>query len=375
MRLRLLLLLGVLLTQPACAERPARAADAGWPDWQAFKTAFVSDDGRVIDWTTGARTVSEGQAYGLFFALVANDREAFARILRWTERNLADGDLSRKLPAWLWGTADDGTRKVLDANPATDADLWIAYSLLEAARLWQQPQYAAEAQAILALVRRQVVERRADGTALLLPAPDGFRLEDRVRLNPSYTMPAQFLRFHAVDPDGPWSAMVEQFPAMLAELSPLGRVPDWSQYRERRHEIDADKGGVGSYDAIRVYLWAGLGPAGHPALKALQPAVAGFAVLTEEAGRVPEKWSARSTWIEGDGPVGFDAALLPFYRALGEQAQLERARERVVAARQDGVYGSPARYYDQVLVLFGKGYDDGQYHFDGEGRLVPKWKR
>lgn len=375
MRLRLLLLLGVLLTQPACAERPARAADAGWPDWQAFKTAFVSDDGRVIDWTTGARTVSEGQAYGLFFALVANDREAFARILRWTERNLADGDLSRKLPAWLWGTADDGTRKVLDANPATDADLWIAYSLLEAARLWQQPQYAAEAQAILALVRRQVVERRADGTALLLPAPDGFRLEDRVRLNPSYTMPAQFLRFHAVDPDGPWSAMVEQFPAMLAELSPLGRVPDWSQYRERRHEIDADKGGVGSYDAIRVYLWAGLGPAGHPALKALLPAVAGFAVLSEEAGRVPEKWSARSTWIEGDGPVGFDAALLPFYRALGEQAQLERARARVVAARQDGVYGSPARYYDQVLVLFGKGYDDGQYHFDGEGRLVPKWKR
>ena len=375
MRLRLLLLLGALLTQPACAERPARSADAGWPDWQAFKTAYVSDDGRVIDWTAGARTVSEGQAYGLFFALVANDREAFARILRWTERNLADGDLSRKLPAWLWGTADDGTRRILDANPATDADLWIAYSLLEAARLWQQPQYAAEAQAILALVRRQVVERRADGTALLLPAPDGFRLEDRVRLNPSYTMPAQFLRFHAVDPDGPWSAMVEQFPAMLAELSPLGRVPDWSQYRERRHEIDADKGGVGSYDAIRVYLWAGLGPAGHPALKALQPAVAGFAVLTEEAGRVPEKWSARSTWIEGDGPVGFDAALLPFYRALGEQAQLERARARVVAARQDGVYGSPARYYDQVLVLFGKGYDDGQYHFDGEGRLVPKWKR
>ena len=90
---------------------------------------------------------------------------------------------------------------------------------------------------------------------------------------------------------------------------------------------------------------------------------------------MPEKWSARSTWIEGDGPVGFDAALLPFYRALGEQAQLERARARVVAARQDGVYGSPARYYDQVLVLFGKGYDDGQYHFDGEGRLVPKWKR
>ncbi len=373
--IRVLALLAALLMQPACAERPARHGDHGWADWQAFKTAFINDEGRVIDWSESGRTVSEGQAYAMFFALVANDRPAFERLLQWTERNLAYGDLSRNLPAWLWGLAEDGTHKIIDPNPATDADLWIAYNLLEAARLWRQPQYETKARALLQLVRKHVVDWREDGTALLIPAPEGFRFADRVRLNPSYTMPAQFLRLHAADPQGPWAAMVAQYPAMMAELSPLGRIPDWSQYRERRHELDADKGGIGSYDAIRVYLWAGLGPLEHHALQALLRDIAGFAVLTAEAERIPEKWSARSSWVEGEGPVGFDAALLPFYKALGEQEQLERARARIVAARKDGVYGSPARYYDQVLVLFGKGFDDGQYHFDAEGRLVPRWKR
>ncbi len=79
-------------------------AACDWPAWQQFKQDYISDAGRVIDPSSPQKiTTSEGQSYGLFFALVANDRETFDRLLTWTENNLAAGDLTAHLPAWLWG--------------------------------------------------------------------------------------------------------------------------------------------------------------------------------------------------------------------------------------------------------------------------------
>lgn len=376
--LRLLVLGGVFVMQSACATQAvansgSSSSSGGWEDWQAFNTAFVSDDGRVIDWSEGGRTVSEAQAYGLFFALVANDRASFQRLLQWTEDNLSQGDLTRHLPAWLWGLAEDGTHKVLDANPASDADLWIAYALIEAARLWREPAYDSKGRALLKLVREKEVAE-LDNATLLLPGPDGFRFPDRIRLNPSYLMPAQLVRFDHLEPTGPWGAILTQYPRMLAQLSPTGRIPDWSQYREGRHELDTDTSGVGSYDAVRVYLWAGMGPSSEKLARRGLTQLKAFASLAQEAGRVPEKWSARSSWIEGNGPIGFSAAMLPYYAALGEKELLNAARKQLADARHQNLYGKPARYYDQVLVLFGKGYDDGWFRFDPAGRLVPRWK-
>jgi len=52
------------------------ACQADWPAWQSFKSGFISEGGRVVDANTPRKqTVSEGQAYALFFALVANDRK------------------------------------------------------------------------------------------------------------------------------------------------------------------------------------------------------------------------------------------------------------------------------------------------------------
>lgn len=376
MRKWLLLLIGLTLAPVACADRSgAQAKAADWEDWRAFSTAFVSEDGRVIDWTHDSRTVSEGQAYAMFFALVANDPASFERLLRWTERHLARGNLANNLPSWLWGKAEDGEQKVLDPNPATDADLWIAYNLFEAARLWRRPAYEAKARSLLKRVREQSVWQLADGATLLKPGPQGFDFGERQRLNPSYLAPFQMLRFAVLDPEGPWAAMLQQYPNALATLSPTARIPDWSQYREQRHELDTESGGVGSYDAIRVYLWAGFGPTSDPSIRELRGQLKGFATMVDEARRVPEKWSARSSWIEGEAPVGFHAALLPYFAALDDQALLQRSRERVRAAREQNLYGNPARYYDQVLVLFGKGYDDGWFRFDPDGRLVPRWRR
>src|SRR5262245_59424915 len=118
-------------------EAGAAPSPPPWPAWERFKELYVSRDGRIIDASVPEQiTTSEGQSYGLLFALIANDRARFDELLRWTQNNLARGDLQRTLPAWQWGHASDGRWRVLDANPASDADVWIAYSLMQAGRLW-----------------------------------------------------------------------------------------------------------------------------------------------------------------------------------------------------------------------------------------------
>ncbi len=57
-----------------------------WALWNSFKQNYIKN-GRVID-TSDPRliTTSEGQSYGLFFALVANDQATFNSLLNWTEK-------------------------------------------------------------------------------------------------------------------------------------------------------------------------------------------------------------------------------------------------------------------------------------------------
>lgn len=345
-----------------------------WPDWERFATAFVTEEGRVVDWTTHGRTVSEGQAYGMFFALVANDRVRFARLLAWTEQALARGSLQRHLPAWLWGMDEEGVARVLDANPATDADLWMAHSLLEAARLWKVPAYEVTGKAMLEQIKRRSIIHSPDHGPLLIPAPEGFVEGSHVRLNPSYWVPVQLRYLELRDPSGPWGDLREALPTYLAALSTLGRVPDWSRFDGDQHGLDGGRHpGRGSYDAIRVYLWAGMGLDEDPRQQDTRQVLAAYADLVEAAGRVPEHWYARANWIEGQGPVGFEAALLPFWSALGREDLVEQSRRRIKAETHDGHFGRPARYYDQVLALFGKGYDEGWFRFDNQGQLLPKW--
>jgi len=107
---------------------------SAWPFWSSYQQHFISPDGRVTDFSRGSMTTSEGQSYALFFSLVADDAKEFERIRQWTEDNLASGSLAENLPAWSWGKDARGGWGVLDRNSAADADLWIAYSLLEAGR-------------------------------------------------------------------------------------------------------------------------------------------------------------------------------------------------------------------------------------------------
>ena len=131
-----------------------------WPSlWKSYVSGFMDNQVRVIDHDAGDRTTSEGQAYGMFFSLVANDRSHFDGLLRWTEQNLAGGDLSANLPAWLWGHGANNQWGVLDKNSASDADIWMAYTLLEAGKAWNEPRYTKIGTALAQhIAEREVVQ-------------------------------------------------------------------------------------------------------------------------------------------------------------------------------------------------------------------------
>ena len=140
-----------------------------WILWNNYAAHFMDGQGRVIDPQGGNRTTSEGQSYALFFALAANDRTRFDRTLGWTQTNLARGSLENNLPGWLWGKSKEGNWKLLDPNPAADADIWIAYSVLEAGRLWKDAHYTNLARKMVALIAQKEVATLPGFGPMLMP--------------------------------------------------------------------------------------------------------------------------------------------------------------------------------------------------------------
>src|SRR3981081_2938125 len=214
----------------------AQAGDGScerWRPWQEFKRLYLSEDGRVIGARTPqAITVSEGQAYAMLFALIADDPATFAKILRWTQDNMAGGSLQRSLPAWKWGRADDGKWSVLDRNSAADADLWMSYALAEGARLWHNAGYAQLAHAMSELILREEVSQIPGLGATLLPGAKGFVAQQTWRLNASY-VPIEVLRALERSREGrQGAAVLESSQRVIAASAPRGFAADWILYRE-----------------------------------------------------------------------------------------------------------------------------------------------
>ena len=348
------------------------ACGDGWPAWVQFRTQFVAADGRVVDPDTPrSQTVSEAQAYGLFFALVGDDRASFDKILKWTEENLAGGDLTAHLPAWIWGRRDDGNWGVVDANSATDANLWIVYAPGEAARLWQEPRYKALSGLIAERLLRETLTDMPGLGPILQPAPQGFVLAGkRWRINPSY-FPPQLMRWLAKhQPNPAWPKIAETVRKVLLGSAPKGFAPDWIVYEAGRgFELDSQNRGQGGYDAIRVYLWAGTLASGDPTARPLLKALAPMAKLVAKNGYPPEAVNIVTGEGTNTGPSGLSAALLPFLQAQGEQSTLQAQLTRLQAKPI-----RPKAYYEQALGLFGLGWHEGYYRFGVDGSLQPKWR-
>lgn len=376
----------VLFLLTAGSVHAATCVGVDWPLWSDFKKHFVQQDGRVLDASTPQRhSSSEGQSYGMFFALIANDPVTFEKLWRWSVNNLSGGDVSTVLPAWIWGLADDGSWRVLDPNSASDADLWFVYALLEAGRMWGRPDYIRDATQLLALIEQKEIVALPGLGPMLLPGPIGFEQPNRIwQFNPSYLPVPVLRRLATASPAAPWSGIAAGTARLITSTTPKGFAADWVAYQvtsetDGRFVTDPLKGDKGSYDAIRVYLWAGVTPETDPAARPIRQSLSGMSTAVSVLGYPPESVATQTGAYTGTGPFGFSAALVPYLRSLGQgglaDIQLQRARSlQAESLREPAVSQRQPPYYDYVLSLFGVGWADGRWAFRGDGSLQVPWR-
>jgi endoglucanase len=207
---------------------------------------------------------------------------------------------------------------------------------------------------------------------VLLPGKTGFTPDDhRVRLNPSYT-PLQLLRWfstHSKDPR--WVALTNSSLQIIINSSPKGYAPDWTLYDDTQGflpDTDAQQSTPGSYDAIRVYLWAGMMNRDDSNRRLLTDTFKPMAQFIASHGSPPQSIQVISGVANNPGSSGFSAAMLPFLQASGFYKSSDEQLKRIA----DQPIGEDS-YYDQVLGLYGTGWLNKLYQFDSKGNLTPRW--
>ncbi len=343
-----------------------------WPQWETFKAHFISAEGRVLD--VGSKqsiTTSEGQSYALFFALVANDQATFDKVLDWTQTHLAEGDLSTRLPAWKWGINKQNQEAILDSNPASDSDLWIAYALSQAAQLWQERRYSVLAAVMAKRIIREETAYLPNLGLSLLPGPHGFEFDNtRWKLNPSYVPLFILKQLSQLYPNSPWQQLHDSSAKMIIESSPRGLSPDWVMYQaDKGFYHDKTTTDIGSYNAIRVYLWAGMMADDAPFRNELITHFKPMSNHVINKAKAPLNVYAKTGKAERIGPLGFDAALLPLLATYKETQTMTAIQQQLMV---DTTF-TKTRYYDSVLYLFGIGAVNKLYNIDQFGKLIPRW--
>lgn len=359
---------------PTATDRDLQRLDESW---QTYKQRFIQADGRVIDREASDRTVSEGQAYALLRAVMADDPTAFSVVLAWSENNLGvteDGDRVHQLWAWEWGRSDDDQWGVLDPNFASDADLDACVALILAARRWNQPQYLELAQAKLAdlwaLSTTPIPNRQQlSGNRVFLPGPKAaFQTSlSQVYLNPSYLAPYAFRLFAQVDPDHDWMTLVDSSYDILegsAPVSAVGLPGDWvlldlATGRYSPVDLSAAAPNLSShygFDAYRVWWRVALDAAlaKEPRAEAyLEEHLAPLREWWETTGSIPaEIGVGGEALVEYDSPEQYGMLYAALSQVSPEVAEQILTQE-LLPIYSRGIWKSDTAYYAQNLIWLG----------------------
>ncbi|WP_098412428.1 glycosyl hydrolase family 8 [Thioclava sp. ES.031] len=226
--------------------------------WSAWKAAFLSPEGRVIDKLQQGASHSESQGYGLLMAALFHDNATFDAIYRWTEANLAIR--SDALLAWRW--LPNQTVSVADRNNATDGDLFYAWALVLHSRATGMLSLRRRATAIAeSLVKNCVVEARdGSGRLLLTPAAEGFARKNAQIINPSYYMPRAMREIAAATGINALATCASDGEALMTDLATQGLMPDWIEVGTSGMTPAVNMSDKNGYEAMRVALfliWSG----------------------------------------------------------------------------------------------------------------------
>ncbi|KAF1027455.1 MAG: Endoglucanase [Pseudomonas sp.] len=258
--------------------------------------------------------------------------------------------------------------------------------------MWNVPQYRSDAQLMLGNVEKTLIVRVPGLGKMLLPGPVGFVSADGLwRFNPSYQVLAQLRRFNKERPDSGWNEVADNNAKMLADpqSNPHGLAADWVGYRATGamsglFVVDPHSSDLGSYDAVRTYLWAGMTAKSDPLAAPMLKALSGMARATaaSPSGLPPEKIHLLSGQAEknnGYSPLGFSAATQVFFQARGETALAQLQQQKLDDALGKALAaGAPDSaqpiYYDYMLSLFGQGFADKKYRFEQDGTVKLFWE-
>jgi endoglucanase len=219
----------------------------------SFIAGYVRPDGRVARPDQGDDTVSEGQAYGLLLAEAAGKPALFGRIWQWTHDHL-------QLPNGLFAYHANAAGRLLSTEPASDADLLIAWALLR----YQGPDAASRHQAgqrVAAAVLAREVTSGPGGAPVLTGGP--WATGDPASLNPSYWALPALTGLAQLTGDARWQQLADEAVMLTNRLTDGGRKlpPDWAQLTAKGaltpipapdgSETQAEYG----LDAQRTILW------------------------------------------------------------------------------------------------------------------------
>lgn len=344
--------------------------------WDAYRQKFIQADGRVIDWEAQDRTVSEGQAYAMLRAVLADDPDTFALALDWAEKNLGRRNietLGDQLWVWKWGKDDQGNWGVIDPNFASDADVDAITALIFAARQWNRPDYLELAQAKLEdlwELSTVVAPNRPNSTTsirYLLPGPlVAFQKEGEIYFNSSYLAPYAFRLFAQVDPNRDWMSLVESSYRLLEDEAALSTVKlpsDWIALNATTGVIQSIPSSdsetirsIYSFDAYRVWWRVAMDAIWFDEPRATQ-------FLKKHLQHLQGLWRSRQVIparidLQGKALVEYEATaqyamLYPALQIAHPDIAEQILQQKLYPVYQNGIWDNASAYYVQNLAWFG----------------------
>ncbi|MGN0902944.1 MAG: glycosyl hydrolase family 8 [Succinivibrio sp.] len=221
--------------------------------WTDYKEKYLSDEGAIIDTGNKNMSHSEGQSYGLMFAVCYNDKKSFDKILKWTYDNLYD----KKTGLFIWAYRRDGGEAIADRNNASDGDLMIANALFMAADKWGVADYSKKAES-LSMHLLSLTITKYGSYNVVLPGANSFFYDNYVIINPSYFIYPAFANIYKKTYLKQFSKLITDGKRMLTDMKNLKvkLPPDWVKLTPTGEMIPAEQWPPrSSYDAIRVPLY------------------------------------------------------------------------------------------------------------------------
>ncbi len=223
--------------------------------WDDYKALYMQDDGAITDTYNNNMSHSEGQSYGLLFALAYNDQEAFDKIFSWTQAHMLNPETN--LHYWAYKPAEQDP--TADHNNATDGDLLMAWTLLKAGKAFGNSQYTKEAEKLALAIADHCTEKMAHFT-LLLPGVESFFKNSSVIINPSYYIFPALRDLAQATHQKVFEDLYTDGKKVLATLAQgklkVNLPPDWVDVSAQGELTPAqDWPARSSYDAIRVPLY------------------------------------------------------------------------------------------------------------------------